>query len=306
MKPMRTRSIMLFVAALALGGLTAILARSWLAQHAVMAQAAPILRPAMPSKSILVARRAIARGQILRPNDFAWQPWPANGIDNRYIVQGTRASSAFTGWVARHPITPGTPVTLAEIIAPGDRGFLAAVLRPGMRAISVPVTATSGIAGFIFPGDHVDLLITLAVPDRGHGDNKEAQFVHKACETVLRNVRVLAIDQRLQGKEGEAIVAHTATLEVTPKETEVIAVASEMGKLSLSLRSLVASSSDRQHTDSTNGVASSSFTLDSEVSKLLPKAFIQKGDSDSSEVTILRGGQKARETAVSQTASRGI
>ena len=302
---MRSRSILLFVAALALGGLTAVLARSWMAKHAVMAQAAPILQPTMPTKSILVARRLIARGQILRPNDFAWQPWPSNGIDNNYIVSGTRAAGAFTGWVARDPIPSGTPVTLAEIIAPGDRGFLAAVLRPGKRAVSVPVTATSGIAGFIFPGDRVDLLITLAVPDLGRGKNKEEQFVHKACETVLRNVRVLAIDQRLQGKEGEAIVAHTATLEVTPKQSEVIAVASEMGKLSLSLRSLVASSADRKNTDSTGAIQSSSFTLDSEVSNLLPKAFIQKENPEDDAVTILRGGQKPSETAVSQTASRG-
>ena len=99
------------------------------------------------------------------------------------------------------------------------------------------MTITSGISGFIFPGDQVDVLITYPVPSQQHGGN--GGYEHKAAETVLHDVRVIAIDQRLESKAGEAVVAHTATLEVTPKQSEIIALAGEIGKLSLSLRSLV-------------------------------------------------------------------
>ena len=147
-----------------------------------------------------------------------------------------------------------------------------------MRAISVPVTATSGISGFIFPGDEVDILITHQLT--GHDE------AHRAAETVLQDVRVIGIDQKLDSKSGEPLVAHTATLEVTPKQSEMIAVASEIGKLSLSLRSLAANQSEQSAAASPAGDApSSTFTLDSEVSQLVPKP-----GAGSAGVTVLRGG----------------
>src|SRR5260370_32315740 len=175
------------------------------------------------------------RGQILKPDDLIWQIWPEGGLDKNYVLLGTRTPESFAGWVARNPVSAGEPITEAKIVAPGNRGFLAAVLRPGMRAISVPVTITSGISGFIFPGDQVDLMITHQVPAKAGAGSYE----HKAAETVLQDVRVIAIDQRLETKAGKALVADTATLEVTPKQTEIIALAGEIGKLSLSLPSLV-------------------------------------------------------------------
>ncbi|HEV2334083.1 MAG TPA: Flp pilus assembly protein CpaB, partial [Stellaceae bacterium] len=245
---MRPRSLVLFTVALALAGGTTLIARGWLAQQA--AKAAALAMPkAAPARSVLVARQALARGQILRPQDFSWQVWPAGRLEHAYILAGTRPIKAFAGWVARDPIGAGEPVTETKIVAPGNRGFLAAVLRPGMRAVSVPITVTSGISGFVFPGDRVDLLITYPVRLKdGAGDPTQ----HKAAETVLRDVRVIAIDQKLVSKDGEATVAHTATLEVTPKQSEIIAVASQMGQLSLSLRSLV-NPSDHQLADSTSG-----------------------------------------------------
>jgi pilus assembly protein CpaB len=229
---------------------------------------------------VLVARGAITRGQILKPQDFSWQVWPEGGIDKNYILTGTRTPESFGGWVARDPIAAGDPISEAKIVSPGSRGFLAAVLRPGMRAISVPVTATSGISGFVFPGDQVDLLITHQLT--GAGGN-EAQ--HKAAETVLQDVRVIGVDQKLDSKTGEPLVAHTATLEVTPKQTEIIAVAAEIGKLSLSLRSLAAASNEKSTADSPAGDEKATFTMDSEVSQLLPKP-----GAGSEGVTVLRGG----------------
>ena len=212
---------------------------------------------------------------------------------------------SLAGAVAREPIAAGEPIIKTKVVVPGDRGFLAAVLQPGMRAISVPVDATSGISGFVFPGDRVDILITLPVPQEG--TNSTSGYQHKAAETVLRDVRVIGIDQRLDSKDGQAVLARTVTFEVTPKQSEVIAVAAELGKLSLSLRSLVPQKGDKSViasiADSHNAPVSGDFTLDSEVSQLLPKPSASNQSGSESTVTILRGNGT---TSVShQPASRG-
>ena len=319
---MRARTLILVLLAVVLAGGTAFLARAWLAaqRSADRAEAAPLALPA-PAKSVLVSRAGLQRGQILKPDDLVWQVWPEGTLDKSYVLLGTKTPESFAGWVARNPIGAGEPVTETKIIAPGNRGFLAAVLRPGMRAVSVPVTVTTGISGFVFPGDAVDLLITYQVPSAAAAPeaNKGGGFEHKAAETVLHDVRVIAIDQRLESKAGEAVVAHTATLEVTPKQSEIIALASEMGKLSLSLRSLVPtttekpadtdqlidSSANRLVADSSSNATSATFTLDSEVSPLFPKSLNGKGNSESGLVTILRGGGKGAESVASQPASKG-
>src|SRR5205823_8833981 len=114
--------------------------------------------------------------------------------DKTYVLLGgPKTPESFAGWVSRNPISGGEPVTESKIVQPGSRGFLSAVLRPGMRAISVPVTVTTGISGFIFPGDQVDLLMTYTVPTPPSPDkDKKANYDHKAAETVLRNIRVIA------------------------------------------------------------------------------------------------------------------
>ena len=238
---MRARTLILLVVALILAGGTTMMSRMWLAsQRAVKQEAAPIAVPT-PAKSVLIARSSIQRGQIIKPNDLAWEQWPEGGLDKNYILLGTRTPETYSGWVARQPISAGEPLTESKIIAPGNRGFLAAVLRPGMRAVSVPVSVTSGISGFVFPGDMVDLIVTYSVQDRPASGQQNAGPLldHKISETVLHDIRVIAIDQKLDSKPGEATVAKTATFEVTPKQSEIIALANEMGKLSLSLRSLV-------------------------------------------------------------------
>jgi pilus assembly protein CpaB len=276
---MRARTLILFFVALTLAGGTALLVRSYLAQKNGEAEQQALARPAAPQKFVLVARGAILRGQILKPQDLSWQVWPEGGIDKNYIQVGTRTAESFAGWVARDPFAAGEPISDAKIVSPGSRGFLAAVLRPGMRAISVPVSVTSGISGFVFPGDQVDILITHRT---GHGESQ-----HEAAETVLQDVRVIGIDQKLDSKNGEALVAHTATFEVTPKQSEMIAVATEIGKLSLTLRSLASNESEKSAADSPAADAQQqgTFTLDSEVSQLLPKP-----GAAAEGVTVLRGG----------------
>ena len=142
----------------------------------------------------------------------------------------------FLGTVVRSAIATGQPITNARVVHPGDRGFLAAVLTPGNRAVSVPVDDSSGVAGFVFPGDWVDVILTARV--RVEKDDGKRARERVFSETLIADIRVLAIDQSVENEEGEANVGKTATLEVTPKQVEKIAIALEIGTLSLSLHSL--------------------------------------------------------------------
>jgi pilus assembly protein CpaB len=306
---MRARTLILLLVALVLAGGTTMMARVWLAsQRATNAEVAPLAVPT-PSKSVLIARSMIQRGQLLKPDDLAWEPWPEGGIDKNYVLIGTKTPDAFAGWVARFPITAGEPITEQKIIAPGNRGFLAAVLHAGKRAVSVPVSVTSGISGFVFPGDQVDLIVTYSVQDTPRpGVTQQGPAIdHKVSETVLHDIRVIAIDQRLDSKAGEAVVAKTATLEVTPKESEIIALADQMGKLSLSLRSLVPGPGELKHEisdsplEASNTPLSETYTVDSDVSPLLRAPGKAQGSSaDSGIVTILRGGQSSATSVIAQ------
>ena len=147
-----------------------------------------------------------------------------------------RTRKALFGTVVRYPVTAGQPITRGSLVGPQDRGFLAAALGPGMRAITVPVNASTGVAGFVFPGDHVDIVLTQTVEGGGDGP------ALKASETIVRNVRVLATDQRItdKGEDGKVEVKTftNVTIEVTPSIAEKVAVSQSIGTLSLSLRSI--------------------------------------------------------------------
>jgi pilus assembly protein CpaB len=295
---MRLKSILLVVVALVLAGFTAFMVRNWLDAERARAMANRSQQaPAPAGVQVLVAKRELPVGTFLRPEHLRWQVWPQASLSPAYAVEGKKKMEDFVGAVVRLPIAQGEPITDGRVVSPGNSGFLAAVLRPGYRAVSVPVTVTSGIAGFVFPGDHVDVLLTHNLPMPVDGG-----LERRAGGTVLRNIRVLALDQKVEIKPGEAAVPRTATIEVTPKQSEIVAVVVEMGKLSLSLRSLqrdepllpeddpfqqvdlstVEKKNDEEFPDR-------SFTLDSEVSSLLSVR----------RVTIMRGG-KAEEMRVSQ------
>ncbi len=141
------------------------------------------------------------------------------------------------GMVVRVQITAGQPLTKGALVQPGDRGFLAAALGPGMRAISVQVDARTGVSGFIFPGDRVDIVLSQSVTTQG-ADGPPLL----AAETIVRNVRVLATDQRTvpEDAEGKREVKtfSTVTMEVTPRLAEKIAVAQSIGQITLALRSI--------------------------------------------------------------------
>jgi pilus assembly protein CpaB len=213
---------------------TAVMAKNMFAgAGAQQAAAAPVV-PVGPK--VLVAKKALPVGTIIDADSFTFQPWPKELMQGAYYVEGQPDAKNLAGTVVRYAIAAGQPVTRGSLVGPQDRGFLAAALGPGMRAVTVPVNTSTGVAGFVFPGDHVDLVLTQQV--QGGGDGPPL----KVSETIVRNVRVLATDQRFTDKDedGKTVVRTFAnvTLEVTPRIAEKVAVAQSIGQLSLSLRSI--------------------------------------------------------------------
>ena len=232
---MDVKKLVLLVGALVVAALTAVMAKNMFSGTSAPTAAATPVVPAGPE--VLVATRALPVGTIIDPEALRYQIWPEGLVQPAYYIKGNGANpSELIGTVVRNEITAGAPVTQGALIKPGERGFLAAALGPGMRAVTVSVSATSGVAGFIFPGDRVDVMLTQEVSGGGDGEPL------KVSETVLRNVRVLATDQRtnVRDEEGNPVVqaVSTVTLEATPKIAEKIAVAQTIGQLSLSLRSI--------------------------------------------------------------------
>jgi pilus assembly protein CpaB len=212
---------------------TALAARSMFA-GAAAPQAIAIEAPVPTGPKVLVARRGLPVGTIISADAVAYQPWPSELVQDAYFVDGEASIDKLLGTVVRYPITAGEPVTQGSLVKPGDRGFLAAALGAGMRAVTVDVSARTGVAGFVFPGDRVDIILTQSVTGEGQP--------LRATETIMRNVRVLATDQSAESttEEGKTLVQtfRTVTLEVTPRMAEKIAVSEQIGTLSLSLRSI--------------------------------------------------------------------
>lgn len=232
---MSVRKIVLVLLALVIAGATVQFTRAVLSNN----RAAPVQAEAVPQapkgKRILVASSDLPAGTLVQASHLRWRVWPADdGLEKIYIVEGARTAEEFTGAVVRQGMRAGEPVTAGRLVKPGDRGFLAAVLSPGMRAVSVAINGVTGIGGFVFPGDRVDLILTQRIkrPEGAEGGDR------RASETVLSDVRVLAMDQRTNDQKGEVKVAQIATLEVSTRQAEAVALAAEIGHLSLSLRSL--------------------------------------------------------------------
>jgi pilus assembly protein CpaB len=239
---MDVKKLMLLIGALIVAAVTAVTAKNMFSGAGAPSAAA---KPAVPAgPEVLVATRALPVGTIIDAEALRFQRWPEGLVQPAYYIKGKPGVSpqALIGTVVRNEITAGQPFTQGSLIKPGERGFLAAALGPGMRAVTVAVSATSGVAGFVFPGDRVDIVLTQEVPGGGDGTPL------KVSETVLRNVRVLATDQRMdaKGEDGKAVVQRFSmvTLEATPKIAEKIAVAQTIGSLSLSLRSIADNSAE--------------------------------------------------------------
>ncbi|MBO9499346.1 MAG: Flp pilus assembly protein CpaB [Novosphingobium sp.] len=286
---MDRKKLVLLLGALIVAIGTALAARSMFA-GASAPHAAAAIAPEPTGPKVLVAQRALPVGTIITADAVAYQAWPKEMVQDAYFIDGEADMNTLLGTVVRHPITAGEPVTQGSLVAPGDRGFLAAALGPGMRAVTVPVSAKTGVGGFVFPGDRVDMVLTQTV--KGGGESQPL----KASETILKNIRVLATDQSTESEhtpDGKTVVRafRTVTLEVTPKIAEKVAVAQTIGTLSLSLRSIA----DNQ-TDLEKAIAAGEVNIPEGASKaqeesILRAAMSKPRDGASSFVT---GGDVSR------------
>lgn len=207
---------------------------AWINMHPAT-QPAPVEAIAPSDKvAVLIAARPLRAGTLLKPEDLTVEQRPAKDVPAGARLDSEAARGELMGALVRRNLAKGEVLLSSDALNPGDRGFLAAVLGSGMRAVTVGVDAVSGLAGLVWPGDRVDLILTQS---QEGADVPPARRV--SGETVLHDVRVLAIDRQLiQGatsESPESQAARTVTLEVTPADAERVAVATKLGHLSLSV-----------------------------------------------------------------------
>ena len=285
---MDVKKIALLVGALLVAAVTAVRAKNMIAG----ASAPPAEAAAVPmGPKILVARKPLPVGAMVDAESFAFQPWPAELVQDAYYSEGAPDGdpTKLIGTVVRTAITAGQPVTRGSLVGPQDRGFLAAALTPGMRAITVPMNDIAAVAGFVFPGDRVDIMLSQTVAGGGDGPPL------KVSETILRNVRVLATDQAIErkGEDGKPVVRTFAnvTLEVTPKIAEKIAVAQTLGQLGLVLRSLTDNASELERMVASGQAKVPAGTSPADERKMLMAMASQPMDSSP---TFATGGDVSR------------
>lgn len=248
------RIALLAVAAIAAIGLAFIVRGMVTPQRPEALAAAP---PPQPVVQVLVAKRELPIGTRLTPADLGWQPWPANALNAAFVTDGAapalpakmpdkavqkaaRAANdlvmpqgpiqAFEGAIVKEALAAGEPVVARKVVRAGQSGFMAVVLAPGMRAMAIPINAETAAGGFILPGDRVDVLQSRQDSSGG----AKAMLT----EVLMRNVRVLAIDQNIEpAKDSRTIVGGVATIEVPAADVEVIARGKAQGEMQLALRS---------------------------------------------------------------------
>ncbi|GAB4369344.1 MAG: hypothetical protein Kow00114_29070 [Kiloniellaceae bacterium] len=295
---MSVRNVILIIAALLITAGTTFVARNWIASQRAQPVAAVQAPPPPQGIQVLVAKVPLPTGAFIQPDQLRWQVWPDDDIPENYLTEEETTLEAYQGAVVRRGFTAGEPIIPMRVIRPGERGFLAAVLRPGFRAIAVRVNATSGVSGLVFPGDRIDIILTHLITDRTGPDPID----RRASETVLENVRVLAIDQMIDENAGQPSYADNFTLEVTPKQAEMLSVVRELGTLSISLRSLAKDEEELERLATTTGEGEDpvleevdperghTYTWDSEVSRLVGLRSGHKG-GNKKVVNITRGNQ---------------
>jgi len=230
---MKAARIVVLGVALAAGGVAAFLASGHRSEESK--EPPP---PPLETVEILVAKSDLVRGQVIADGDVDWQTWPKDAANSNFVRKSDRpdAVKQFIGAIVRVPVAAGEPIRDPAVVFAKGSGFMAAILPHGMRAVSTEISAENGAGGFILPDDHVDVLLTRRdkVAERVTGAEK---FI---TETILTNVRVLAIDQAVEEKNGQkVVVGKTATLQLDPAQAETLAMARQAGTLSLSLRSLI-------------------------------------------------------------------
>ena len=239
---MKAARLVVLTVAIGAGGIAALLAG-----RTEKPPETPVAAPVKPDTiDILVARSDIAMGQTVSPGEIQWQPWPANAATGNFIRKSDRpgAIENLSGQIARVPFVAGEPIREAKLVNAKVSGFMAAILPQGMRAMSIQISPETGAGGFILPNDRVD--VVLSRRDKASGNEPNAS------ETGLSNIRVLAIDQNIEEKNGQKVViGKTATLELTPGQVETLSLSQQIGTISLSLRSITDASQQTEPTDDT-------------------------------------------------------
>jgi pilus assembly protein CpaB len=245
MKPAR---IMILTAALIAG-----LGAAWLvagSKPSAPLRELAIAPVATPMDKVLVAAKNIPFGGTIQANDLRWQSWPKGSIPPGVVLHAAdpNAIDDLKGALTRDPIAPGEPVYANRLIHPGNASFMAAILPAGTRAVAINIDSQGATTagGFILPNDHVDVIHTYK--DQAAAGNGTDGMV---SETILRNVRILAIGQNIQQQgDQRVVVGSNATLELTPSQAEKIVLAQRTGQLSLSLRSMADTSTTATHPQS--------------------------------------------------------
>ncbi len=233
---------------------TAALGAAWVAKKIVSApRDVETVEKTVGATDVLVAATDINLGDSVRADDLKWQQWPVEGVTPGLITRNNEpdAPTQLSGAVARAPFIAGEPIKEQKLIKISEGGVMAAILPSGMRAISTPIREETSAGGFILPNDRVDVILSHKIQV---GNKQEP-----VSEAVLRNVRVLAIGQEIENKDGEKVATgKTATLELTPPQAELLALAQSMGEISLSLRSLADATPGQNEPTSKIGDANSS------------------------------------------------
>jgi pilus assembly protein CpaB len=232
---MKAARIVVLTVAVAAGGIAALLAGRTEKPVAPKAEA-----PKTNTVDVLIAKSDISRGQTISPADLSWEAWPATTSAGNFIRKSDRPKAVenLTGMIVRTPFVAGEPIREAKLVNSKGSGFMAAILPTGMRAVSTQISPENGAGGFILPNDRVDVIMT----PRGVSGDKTG---NSTSETVLRNIRVLAVDQNVEEKNGQkVVVGKTATLELSPRQAETLALSQQLGTLSLALRSIADGSED--------------------------------------------------------------
>lgn len=252
-------------------------------------------QPPADTTKVLVAGIDLPSGSLIQANSLVFRDWPRSAVDeNSFVVEGQAKLEDFQGAVVRTGIRSGQPVAKSNLIKRNESGFLAAVLKPGMRAVTVTVNEGTGVAGFIFPGDTVDLVLSHTIQIKHAVDN--STHPHDVSETLFHGIRVIAVDQRSGDQEQMPAVSRVVTLEVTPEQSEGITLAQKMGEIRLVLRALAKTEDGADATLQPAGADERTYTMDYNLSQVISSAGGTADDKDgqvSSMIQVVRGGQGA-------------
>jgi len=230
---MKAARLVVLTVAIAAGGVAAMLAGR--SEKPPETPAPVVVKP--ETVDILVAKANIGMGQTLGAGEMTWQAWPKEASAGNFIRKSDRPTALedLSGQIARYPFVTGEPIREAKLVNAKGSGFMAAILPPGMRAVSTQISPETSAGGFILPNDRVDVILTR----RDLEAEKSTGVESYRSEVVLGNIRVLAIDQNVEEKGGQKVVmGKTATLELNPAQTETLALSQKRGSLSLALRSI--------------------------------------------------------------------